>query len=143
MFRLHSNVGKTMIASHIIRQYEIVRQLQTDALRKFNTDNNIETPDKSSGGLCSPSFASQSNRSLTSTTSSVSTSISTQERRLAHIHFSRDDLLRKIHSSKDVHNWVPFVALDKSDGVGFSAIKKIFKSMLLHTGEDVIHFGGL
>jgi hypothetical protein len=43
-------------------------------------------------------------------------------------------MFKRIHSSKDVHNFVPFVVLRKADNKGFSAIRKMFKSMLLHTG---------
>ena len=58
------------------------------------------------------------------------------DRRPAQFHSSRDheELLLKMHSSKDVHNFVPFVALDKSDSKGLSAIRKIFKATLSRTG---------
>jgi len=128
-----SGSGKTMIAGHIIRQYDIVRQLQTDAISKFNQEQGVDSPAKTDGDFRSPKNASYSDKSGNSVRSGLNGS-SAPERRLAQGHINRDDLLRKIHSSKDVHNWVPFVPLDKNDGKGFSAIRKIFKSMLLHTG---------
>ena len=53
-----------------------------------------------------------------------------------HLDFGRETLLNKLQYSRDVHNWVPFVGLQKVDE-GHFAIRKIFKNMLLHTGESV------